>query len=336
MALPTRSIGPFTVSAISLGCMNLSHAYGAPLSEEDGGALLNRALDLGVTMLDTAALYGSGRNEQLLGKTVMHRRQEFTLASKCVLDLVDGKRILDGSPEAIAGSLDRSLQRLGVDHIDLFHMHRLDKNVPIEESIGALARAKDAGKIGAIGLSEMSAETLRRAHAVHPIAAMQTEYSPAVRNAEIAVIDTCRELGTAFVAFSPVCRGMLAGSIKNADYVQGDIRAGFPRFIEPNLTHNLGIVAAFDALAAEIGATPAQLSLAWVLSRGDHIVPIPGTRSIAHLEENLGALNVTITPEIAARIDAIFAPGALHGHRYNVPSQAQIDTEMFAEEVVAA
>src|SRR5258706_407457 len=194
MTLPTRRFGPYTVSAISLGCMNLSHAYGVPPSDEEGGALLNRALDLGITLLDTAALYGLGNNERLITKSVMHRKSEFTLASKCVLDMIDGKRALDGSPEAITGTVERSLGRLGTDHIDLVYMHRLDRRVPIEESIGALVRLKEAGKIGAIGLSEMSAASIRRAHAVHPIAAVQSEYSPVVRNPEVAVLDTCREL----------------------------------------------------------------------------------------------------------------------------------------------
>src|SRR4051812_30584500 len=186
--LPTRKLGPFEVSAVSLGCMNLNHAYSRFPSESEAIRLLNRALDLGITMLDTAALYGDGENEKLVGKAVMHRRAEFTLASKCVLGLFDGKRGLDGRPEAITATLEGALQRLGTDHIDLYYLHRLDRKVPIEDSIGALVRAKEAGKIGAIGISEMSAATLRRAHAVHPIAAIQNEYSPAVRNVEMGVL----------------------------------------------------------------------------------------------------------------------------------------------------
>ncbi len=241
-SLPTRTIGPFTVSAIGLGCMNLSHAYGVPATPEEGARLLNRALDLGVTLLDSAALYGNGANERLIAGAVMHRRAEFTLASKCVLDMIDGKRTLDGRPETIAGSLERSLQRLGTDHIDLYYMHRLDKQVPIEESVGALVRAKEAGKIGAIGLSEMSAESVRRAHAVHPVAAVQTEYSPMVRNAEIAVLDACRELKIGFVAFSPMVRGLLADGVRDDGYAAGDIRLNMPRFVEPNLSHNMQAV----------------------------------------------------------------------------------------------
>lgn len=334
MTLPTRTIGPFTVSAIGLGCMNICHAYGTPPSPEDAGKLLNRALDLGVTFLDTAALYGNGRSERLIADAVMHRKAEFTLASKCVLDMVDGKRTLDGRPEAIARTLDGSLQRLGTDHIDLYYLHRLDKKVPIEESVGALKRAVEAGKIGAIGLSEMGAETIRRAHAVHPIAAVQSEYSPTVRNPEIAVLDTCRDIGAAFVAFSPVARGMLARGITADDYVEGDIRHGMPRFLGTNLTHNLGVVAQFDALAAEAGITSAQLAIGWVLARGEHIVPIPGTRSIAHLEEDLGALDVTLTPDLIEAIDTLF-DGTIRGARYAAPMQAQIDTEILpGEELV--
>lgn len=335
MTMPTRQLGPFTVSAIGLGCMNLSHAYGEPLPEDDGARLLNHALDLGVTFLDTAALYGAGANERLIARAVMHRRSEFTLASKCVLDMYDGKRGLDGSPEAIAATLDRALQRLGTDHIDLYYMHRLDRNIPIEDSIGALARAREAGKIGAIGLSEMSAATIRRAHTVHPIAAIQSEYSPAVRNPEVAVLKACTELSIGFVAFSPVARGLLAGSVRDDAYAPHDIRRSMPRFTEPLLAHNLAAVDAFDALAAEAGCTPAQLSLAWTLARGEHIVPIPGTRSIAHLDENAAAATLALDAAMLAEVDAILAPGTIRGARYAAAMQAQIDTELLEGEEVA-
>ncbi len=329
--LPTRTIGPFTVSAIGLGCMNLSHAYGTPVSEADGIALLHRALDLGVTLLDTAALYGGGANERLVAQ-VLHRRSDFTLASKCVLDQRDGKRILDGSPAAIATSLDAALTRLGTDHIDLYYLHRLDPNVAIEESVGALVRAKEAGKIGALGLSEMSAATIRRAHAVHSIAAVQSEYSPAVRNPEVAVLDTCRALGIGFVAFSPVARGLLAGSVRTDDYVAGDIRRTMPRFVEPLLSRNLTIVDAFDRIAADGGVTPAQLALGWLLARAPHIVPIPGTRSIAHLEENVAAATLTLPDTVLAAVDALLPANALSGPRYPAAAQAQIDTELLPGE----
>lgn len=330
--MPTRQLGPYTVSAIGLGCMNLSHAYGVPPPEEYAIRLLNRAFDLGVTLLDTAALYGFGKNERLLAKAVMHRRAEFTLASKCVLDVYDGKRGLDGSPEAITGTVNGSLERLGTDHIDLVYLHRLDKRVPIEDSVGALVRAKEAGKIGAIGLSEMSAETVRRAHAVHPIAALQSEYSPTVRNPDIAVLETCKELGIAFVAFSPVARGLLAGSVRDDDYTEHDLRRTMPRFMGDDLRHNLRAVDRFDALAARVGLPPAQLSLAWVLSRGEHIVALPGTRSIEHLEEDVAAANITLEPETLDEIEAIFGPGAIRGARYAAFAQAQVDTELLPDE----
>ncbi|HET9510032.1 MAG TPA: aldo/keto reductase [Sphingomonas sp.] len=335
MPLPNRHVGPFTVSAIGLGCMNLNHAYGTPPDEAQGIALLNHALDLGVTFLDTAALYGGGANERLVAK-VMHRRSEFTLASKCVLDMRNGQRILDGSPDAIAATLDAALGRLGTDHIDLYYLHRLDRDVPIEESIGALVRAKAAGKIGAIGLSEMSAATIRRAHAVHPIAAVQSEYSPAVRNPEIAVLDTCAELGIGFVAFSPVARGLLAGSVRDDAYDPGDIRRSMPRFIQPQLARNLTVVDRFDAVARGVGITPAQLALAWLLTRAPHVVPIPGTRSIAHLTENIAAGALTLTHDVLSQVDALFPPNRLAGARYPASAQAQIDTELLPDEPLDA
>ena len=333
--LPTRTIGTRAVSVVSLGCMNLSHAYGVPPGEDEAGRLLNHALDLGVTMLDTAALYGGGNNERLLGKSVMHRRSEFTLASKCVLDLYDGKRGLDGSPAAITTTLEGALTRLGTDHIDLYYLHRLDKRVPVEDSVGALARAVEAGKIGAVGLSEMSAATIRRAHAVHPIAAVQSEYSPVVRNPEVAVLDACADIGAALVAFSPVARGLLAGAIENDAYVAGDIRAAMPRFVGDRLAQNLRLVARFDALAREASMTSAQLSLCWVIARAPHVVALPGTTSIAHLEEDIAAATMRLDATLLAAVDALFPPNALAGPRYAAAMQAQIDTETLADEELA-
>lgn len=335
LTYPQRSIGPFTVSAIGFGCMNLNHAYGTPPDTATAYAVLNTALDLGCTLLDTAALYGGGNNERLLAKGVMHRRAEFTLASKCVLDMFDGKRGLDGSPAAIARTVEGSLTRLETDHIDLVYLHRLDKRVAIEESVGALVQLKEQGKIGAIGLSEMSAATIRRAHAAHPIAAVQTEYSPAVRNPEVAVLEACQELGIGFVAFSPVARGLLAGAVRDDAYEAGDIRAILPRFVAPRLARNLEIVARFDAIAAQADLTPAQLSLGWVLAQGDTIVPIPGTRSIAHLTENMAAATKPLRADVLAAIDALFPPNALDGARYPAMMQAQIDTETLPGETLA-
>jgi aryl-alcohol dehydrogenase-like predicted oxidoreductase len=297
--------------------------------------LLRHALDAGVTFFDTAALYGFGASEELLGRTLMDRRGDFILASKCVLGEIDGKRGLDGSPGAIERVLEDSLRRLKVDHIDLYYLHRLDPKVPIEESVGALSRAVEAGKIGAIGLSEMSAATLRRAHAVHPIAAMQTEYSPWTRNAEVAVLDACAQMEVGFVAFSPVGRGLLAGNPSAANLAQGDIRAAMPRFQAAHLDANLALAGQLKALAAEAGATPAQLCLAWLLTKGDHIVPIPGTTSIAHLEEDLATLSRDWPADLMAAVDALFPFGAASGPRYPRDAQAQVDTETWQGEPLA-
>lgn len=331
--MPLRRIGPFTVSAVGYGAMGLSANYGRAPARETSVRLLNRALDLGITMLDTAAVYGGGDNERLLADAVGHRRHEFVLATKGVLHAVDGARTLDGSPAAIARSLDASLRRLRSERIDLYYLHRLDDRVPIEDSVGALVRAVEAGKIGGIGLSEMSAATLRRAHAVHPIAAMQSEYSPTVRNPEIAVLETCRELGTGFVAFSPTARGLLAGGVKDDRYDDDDVRKAMPRFVGENLRSNLAVAARFAALAAAQDRTPAQLSIAWVLSRAEHIVPIFGTGSERHLEENAASATVALPGQVIAEIDAMFA-GAIEGSRYNAKLQSQIDTETFADEVL--
>lgn len=329
---PQRTVGSTSVSAIGLGCMNLSHAYLPRPEPADAERLLLRALDLGITFFDTAALYGFGANEALLGRALIHRRSEFILASKCVLAEIDGKRGLDGSPTAIARVLEDSLRRLNTDHIDLYYLHRLDPKVPIEESVGALARAFEAGKIGAIGLSEMSAATLRRAHAVHPIAAMQTEYSLFSRNAEIAVLEACRELRTAFVAFSPLGRGMLSGHLPPSATQAPDLRATFPRFQPPHVEANLLLASKLAAIARSAGCTAAQLSLAWLLSRGEHVVPIPGTTSLVHLEENMATLSVSISADALAKADALFRRDAVSGPRYARSAQAQIDTEIWDDE----
>ncbi len=329
VSLSPRSIGPFTVSPIGLGCMNLSHAYLPRPEPRDAERLLLHALDQGVDFFDTAALYGFGANEELLGRTLMDRRDEFVLASKCVLGDRDGQRGLDGSPAAITATLEDSLRRLRVDHIDLYYLHRLDANVPIEESVGALVRAVEAGKIGAIGLSEMSAATLRRAYAVHPIAAMQTEYSPWTRNAEVAVLDACVALGVGFVAFSPVARGVLAGSVGPDGVDKGDVRYAMPRFHPPHLTRNLELASGFRAIAQAAGCTMAQLSLAWVLSRRPNIVVIPGTTSPAHLDENLATLTLDLSVDTLAAVDALFTFEAVSGPRYPKAAQAQIDTEIW-------
>lgn len=319
------------VEAIGLGCMSLSWAYGIPPSDEDGARLLHRALDLGYDHLDTARIYGVGHNEMLIGEALAGRRKEFFLASKTGIIIDGDKRRIDCRPETIRAALETSLQLLKTDHIDLYYLHRPDFTVPIEETIGELARAVEAGKIGGIGLSEMSAETLRRAAAVHPIAAMQTEYSPWTRNPEIAVLEACAELGTTFVAFSPVGRGVLANGVRDPGaLVDQDLRRSMPRFNAENWPANLALIDLFNGIAAEQGVTPAQLSLAWLLSRAPHIVVIPGTASLAHLEENFARRDWVIPADVAGQIDTLFTPEAIAGSRYTPAAQATVSTEEFA------
>lgn len=322
-----RRLGPFDVSAIGLGCMSLSHAYGPPPPREQAERVLLGALDAGYTFLDTAAVYGLGHNERLVGSTLKSRRDEFVLASKC--GLTNGEeRELNGSPERIKKTCDESLTRLGVDTIDLYYLHRWDKRVPIEDSVGALADLVAAGKIRSIGLSEVSAPTLRRAHATHPIAALQTEYSPWTRNPEIAVLEACRELGVTFVAFSPVGRGFLAGGVRDVAALQpGDFRIGMPRFQGEAFAANLKLFDAFADLARAAGCTPAQLCLAWLLQKDEIIVPIPGTTSPEHMLENAKAADITLSPETLAAVETLVNPQTVTGPRYAPAMQASIDTE---------
>jgi aryl-alcohol dehydrogenase-like predicted oxidoreductase len=325
-----RRIGPFAVEAIGLGCMSLSHAYGTPPDEAHATLLLNRALDLGYDHLDSAALYGFGANERLIGNALADRRSEYLLASKCGMTGVDGKRVIDGRPEVLLRTVDEALQRLRTDIIDLYYLHRWDRKVPIEDSVGALAQLVAAGKVRAIGLSEVSAATLRKAHAVHPIAAVQNEYSPWSRNVELGVLDATRELGAALVCFSPTARGFLAGSVRSTDgLAQNDLRRSMPRFQADNLGRNLEIYARFEAIARKVVCTPAQLSLAWLLSRGDHVVAIPGTTSFQHLDENFAAREIALPAGVQAEIDELTRPGAFAGARYGDATLAEIDTEEF-------
>ena len=329
--MTTRTINGRNVNPIGLGCMSLSWAYGTPPSPEDGAKLLHRALDLGYNHLDTARIYGEGKNETLIGNALRGRRNEFFLASKTGIFVEGEKRRIDCRPEMIRGAIEESLKLLQTDHIDLYYLHRRDFDTPIEESIGELARAVESGKIGSIGLSEMSAETLRKAAAVHPIAAMQTEYSPQTRNPEIAVLDACRDLGTTFVAFSPVGRGSLPGTLRDpAALPEGDLRKSWPRFVGENWVKNLELIDAFGALASDAGVTPAQLALGWVLSQGDHIVTIPGTANVAHLEENIARSDWRPAVHIIAKVDALLNQQTVAGPRYPAGQQRTIDTEEFA------
>ncbi|MDB5928334.1 MAG: aldo/keto reductase [Polaromonas sp.] len=332
-----RKLGPFQVSAISLGCMNLSHAYGAPVSAEQGERVLLAALDAGVTMFDTATLYGFGANETLVGQVLSKHRSRFTLASKCGMQGVDvagdGKlvRVIDGRPETIRATCEDSLRRLQTDVIDLYYLHRWDKQVPIEDSVGALGELVRAGKIRSIGLSEVSAATLRRAHAVHPIAAVQTEYSLWTRNPEIAVLEACRELGAAFVAFSPLARGFLCGELQDVSLLDAkDIRRAMPRFSPENHAVNLRLLPRYQAIAQEVGCTPAQLALAWLLHKAEHIIPIPGTTSVQHLQDNLGAAGVALGADVMARLEALINQQTVVGNRYSEQANCEVDTEAFA------
>jgi len=331
MSISKRKINDRVMNPIGLGCMSLSWAYGVPPSEEDATQLLNRALDLGYDHLDTANIYGLGHNETLLGHALQGRRSEFFLATKMGLIIDGAKRGVDCSPAAIRKCVDESLARLQTDHIDLYYMHRRDFNVPIEESVGAMADLIKEGKIGSIGLSEMSAETLRKAAAEHPIAAVQTEYSLWTRNPEIAVLEACAELGTTLVAFSPVGRGVLANGVRDIEVLaEKDLRRNMPRFNAENWPKNLDLIDQFNLIAEEEGLTPAQLSLAWVLSRGEHVVAIPGTASITHLEENLAKWDWAISPDSEARLDALINQETVSGPRYGELIQKTIDTEEFA------
>jgi aryl-alcohol dehydrogenase-like predicted oxidoreductase len=332
MSIESRPINGHLINPIGLGCMSLSWAYGKRPSDKDGIALLHRAIELGYDHFDTARLYGQGHNETIVGQALVGKRDKVFLASKMGIFASGERRGIDCKPATIREQLEISLRLLRTDHIDLYYMHRRDFTVPIEESVGAMADLIKEGKMGAIGLSEMSADTLRRAAAVHPIAAMQTEYSPWTRQAEIAVLDACRETGTTFVAFSPVGRGVLANGVDDpAALDEGDIRPGMPRFKGANWQHNRGLLHQFNALAAEAGVTPAQLSLGWVLSRGDHVVAIPGTGKIPHLEENIARWTWVIPAGIAARVDVLINHQTVAGHRYAKIMHATIDTEDFAE-----
>jgi len=329
-----RQLSPFQVSAIGLGCMNLSHAYGTPPSAEQGERVLLAALDAGVTMFDTAALYGFGANEALVGKVLAKHRNQFTLASKggmAGVQFEDGmKRVIDGRAKAIRKNCEDSLQRLRTDVIDLYYLHRWDRNVPVEDSVGAISDLVRAGKVRSIGLSEVSAATLRKAHAVHPISAVQTEYSLWTRNPEIAVLEACRELGAAFVAFSPVARGYLCDALHDVSTLDAkDIRRPMPRFSPENYAVNLKLLPPYKALARDAGCTPAQLALAWLLHKAPHIVPIPGTTSVAHLHEDLAAADVRLSPDLIARLEALINQDTVAGNRYSAQSRSEVDTEEF-------
>jgi aryl-alcohol dehydrogenase-like predicted oxidoreductase len=326
-----RALAGRMVAPIGLGCMNLSWAYGDPPPHAEKIRLLERAIELGYDHLDTSNIYGLGRNEGLIGEAIADRRGAYLLASKTGIVVEGERRGIDCSPEAMARSIDESLARLRTERIDLFYMHRLDRTVPIPDMVGALARAIEAGKIGAYGVSEWSAAHIREAHAVRPMAAVQTEYSLWTRQPEIAVLEATRELGIAFVAFSPVARGALGGELGDApQFGARDIRAGMPRFSPEHWPANRALIARFEALAAGAGLAPAQLALAWVLAQGPHVHAIPGTTRVAHLEENFATLSLDIAPAVLDEAGALINQATVSGPRYSPAMRASIDTEEFA------
>ncbi|MBW0104547.1 aldo/keto reductase, partial [Pseudonocardia sp. KRD291] len=297
MAIGTRQLGSLTVSAQGLGCMGMSQAYGDISDETESIATVHRALELGVTLLDTANVYGAGANEQLVGRAIADRRDRVVLATKFgIVRDAAGNQGVQGDPDHVRACCDESLTRLGVDHIDLYYQHRVDPDVPIEDTVGALAGLVEQGKIRHYGLSECGAETIRRAHAVHPVTAVQSEWSLWTRGIEDEVAPTCAELGIGVVAFSPLGRGFLTGAITStAQLGEGDMRKGLPRFGEDNMAANLAIVEALKVLADARGVTAGQLALAWVQHRGAHVVPIPGTKRRTYLEQNIAAAELELT-----------------------------------------
>ena len=312
-----RNLGTLDVSAIGLGCMSMTPIYGKP-DPDEAVATIHRALDLGIDFIDTSDAYGNGRNEELVGRALVERRGEALIATKFGnIRLPDGGAAVNGRPDYVREACDASLKRLGVETIDLYYVHRIDPDVPIEDTVGAMAELKTAGKIRHLGLSEAAPETVKRAHATHPISALQTEYSLWTRDAEADLFGLCKELGIGYVAYSPLGRGFLTATIRDLDALEdNDRRREHPRFAAGNLSRNVALLQTLDDHAEALGCTPAQLALGWVLSRGEHLVPIPGTRRRKWLEENAVAADLSVPAETVAALEAAFQPGAAAGERY--------------------
>lgn len=320
----------FLTPKIGLGCMNLSHAYGTPVAEQQAIESLHKAFEMGYRHFDTATLYGGGKNEQLVGKALAPLRDELFLASKCGMAIVEGKKIINGRPDNIRKQCEDSLKRLNTDHIDLYYLHRKDPNVAIEESVGALNDLVKEGKIGAIGLSEVSADTLHKAHTEAPISALQSEYSLWTRNPEIAVLKATQELDITFVAFSPLARGYLTNAVSSVDELEEkDIRRNMPRFDSEHYPKNRALLKDFFVIANVIDCTPAQLSLAWLLHQGDNVVAIPGTRFVEHMQDNLSGDSVSLTASQLNDLNQLINQSTVSGPRYNAAQQKEIDTEEF-------
>jgi len=327
MKTRTLGLGGPEVSAIGLGCMGMSAFYGGS-KEGQSIDVIHRALDLGVTLFDTAEIYGPQTNELLLGKALKGRRDEAFIATKFGINYNAERTALavDGSPANVRRAIEGSLSRLGVDHVDLYYLHRVDPDTPIEETIGAMAELVTEGKVRFLGLSEAAPATIRKAHATHPITALQTEYSLWSREPEDEILATVRELGIGFVPYSPLGRGFLSGEIRSIDDLPADdFRRTNPRFMGENFQKNLDLVAAVSAIAADRGVTAAQLALAWVLAQGEDLVPIPGTRRVATLEQNIAATEIRLTPEDLSRIEAVFPKGAASGERYAAAGRSALN-----------
>ncbi len=328
--MKTRTLGRSgpEVSAIGLGCMGMAAFYGQASDEAQATAVIHRALDLGLTFFDTAEMYGPHTNEIQVGKALADRRDKAFVATKFGIGYNADRTALtvDGSPANVRRAIEGSLKRLGMDHVDLYYLHRVDPNTPIEETVGAMGELVKEGKVRFLGLSEAAPETLRRGHAAHPITALQTEYSLWSREPEDEILATCEELGVGFVPYSPLGRGFLSGDIRSIDDLAADdFRRSNPRFMGENFQKNLDLVEAVKGVAADKGVTAAQLALAWVLAQGEHLVPIPGTRRIATLEDNIAAAEVVLTPEDLSRIDAVFPKGAAQGERYAPAGRAALN-----------